>query len=69
MKTLSVILVLSFLLSTSLIASDQNNKIDDSNIKILIIPFNALGVDSISLTLLKIFSNLILRNIVTGILK
>ncbi len=48
MKTLSVILVLSILFSTSILASNHNN-FDDSDIKILIIPFNSLGIDSISL--------------------
>ena len=49
MKTLSASLVLFLLLSVSGIASNQKNKIDDSNIKILILPFNSLGIDSISL--------------------
>ena len=49
MKTSLVSLVLFFLLSVNLVASKQNNKIDDSNTKILILPFNSLGIDSISL--------------------
>ncbi len=49
MKTLSVILALSFLLSANLIASNHSNKFEESNTKVLIIPFNSLGIDSISI--------------------
>ena len=50
MKTLVVILVISFFISTQINASTQKNILDENNTKILIIPFNSLGIDTISLT-------------------